>query len=109
MTSLRCIASLSDDLLNENYDYILTSRFQSDTVKRNFSKYKQMSGGRFLVSLREINNSEKILLLNSIIKADLNFWKENIYAKNTIELRTNYVNFLKQTYMIYDYILCLNY
>ena len=44
-----------------------------------------MSGGRFLVSLREVNNSEKILLLNSIIKADLNFWEENIYAKNTID------------------------
>ena len=44
-----------------------------------------MSGGRFLGSLREVNNSEKILLLNSIIKADLNFWEANIYAKNTID------------------------
>ena len=43
-----------------------------------------MSGGRFLVSLREVSNSE-VLLLNSIIKADLNFWEENIYAKNTID------------------------
>ena len=43
-----------------------------------------MSGRRFLVSLREVSNSE-VLLLNSIIKADLNFWEENIYAKNTID------------------------
>ena len=46
-----------------------------------------MSGRHFLVSLREkereVNNSEKILLLNSIIKADLKFWEENIYAKST--------------------------
>ena len=67
------------------YDYILTSRFQGDPVERHFSKYRQMSGGRFLVSLREVNNSEKILSLNSIIKADLKFLEENIYAENTID------------------------
>ena len=37
-----------------------------------------MSGGRFLASLREVNNSDKIFLLNSIMKAVLNFWEENI-------------------------------
>ena len=68
------IANLTDDLLNKNHDYILTSRFQSDPIERHFSKYRQMSGGPFLVSLREVNNSEKIFLLNFIIKADLNFW-----------------------------------
>ena len=35
------------------------------------------------MSLREVSNSEKILLLNSIIKADLYFWEEKIYTKNT--------------------------
>ena len=69
MKTLRCIANLIDDLLNENYDYILTSRFQSDPIEHHFSKYRKMSEGRFLVSLREVKNSEKILLLNSIIKA----------------------------------------
>ena len=44
-----------------------------------------MSDGRFLASLREVNNSEKILLFNSIMKAVLNFWEENIYAKNTTD------------------------
>ena len=74
--TLRCIANLIDDLLNENYDYILTSRFQSDPIEHHFSKYRKVSEGRFLVSLREVKISEKILLLNSIIKADLNFWEE---------------------------------
>ena len=36
--------------------------------------------GRFLVSLREVDRSEKILALNSIIKEDINFWDENIYT-----------------------------
>ena len=47
-----------------------------------------MNGRRFLVSLRKVSNSEKILLLNSIIKADVNFSKENIYGKNTIDTVT---------------------
>ena len=90
VATLRCIANLTDDLLNENYDYICTSRFQSDPTERHFSKYMQMSDGCFLVNLREINNSKKILSLNSIIEADLNFWEENIYAENTAVLRHSF-------------------
>ena len=60
MTTLRRIANLTGDLLNENYDYILKSRFQNDPIERYFSKYRQMSGRRFLVSLRDVNISEKI-------------------------------------------------
>ena len=44
-----------------------------------FSKYRQMSGGRFLVSLLEVCNSEKILAVRSLLKEDINFWDENIY------------------------------
>ena len=59
---------LIHDLLNEGYDYDLTSRFQSDPLERHFSKYRQMNGGNFLLSLREVDNSEKILALRSRIK-----------------------------------------
>ena len=89
VATLRCIANLTDDLLNENYDYVCTSRFQSDPTERLFSKYMQMSGGYFLENLREVNNSEKILSLNSIIEADLYFWEENIYAENTTDSVTS--------------------
>ena len=44
-----------------------------------------MSGGHFFESLREVNNSEKILSLNSIIKTNLNFWEKNIYTEHTID------------------------
>ena len=37
-----------------------------------------MSGGRFLVSLREVLNSERILSCRSLIKKNINFWEENI-------------------------------
>ena len=44
-----------------------------------------MSGGRFLVSLREVMNSERILACRSLIKEDINFWEENISAKVEID------------------------
>ena len=37
-----------------------------------------MSGGRFLVSLREVLNSERMLRWWSLIKENINFWEENI-------------------------------
>ena len=37
-----------------------------------------MSGGRFLESLREVLNSERILSCRSLIKENINFWEENI-------------------------------
>ena len=36
-----------------------------------------MSGGRFLVSLREVRNTERILSCRSLIKNDVNSWKEH--------------------------------
>ena len=43
-----------------------------------------MSEGRFLVSLREVESSEKILLIRSLIKEDINFWDEDIQIKKSV-------------------------
>ena len=59
--STRAIATLCNDLLNEDYDFILTSRFQTDALEKRFGRYRQISGGRFLVSLYELGKSEKII------------------------------------------------
>ena len=77
INTLRSQAMLIDELLNDGYDYILTARLQSDPIERRFSQYRQMSGGRFLVSLREVRNTERILSCRSLIKNDINFWKED--------------------------------
>ena len=37
-----------------------------------------MSGRRFLVSLREVVNSERVLKCRSLIKADIDFWEEHL-------------------------------
>ena len=54
ITTLRYTASLIEDLLREGYSYVLTARFQTDLLKRRFLRYRQMSGGRFLIGLREL-------------------------------------------------------
>ena len=43
-----------------------------------------MSGGRFLVSLREVESCEKILLIRSLIREDINFWEEDIQIKKSV-------------------------
>ena len=56
---------------------MLTVRFQSDALERRFSRYRQMNGGNFLVSLREVQSSEKILLLRTMVKEGINFWEDD--------------------------------
>ena len=68
---------LIQDLLNEGYQYILTSRLQSDPLECHFCKYRQMNGGNFLLSLREVNNSEKILKIRSLLKEDIDIFESD--------------------------------
>ena len=78
VTTLRCTASLIEDLLDEGYEYVLTARFQTDPLERRFSRYRQMSGGRFLIGLRELECSERIIAITSLIKASVDFWNEDV-------------------------------
>ena len=55
----------------EGYDCVLTGRLQSDPLERRFSHYRQMSGGRFLVSLQEVIKSESIIKLKSLLKRNI--------------------------------------
>jgi hypothetical protein len=64
-----CQAALAEDLLEEGFHYVLTSRMQSDPIERKFGQYRQMSGGKFLVSVRNCQDSEKISLVRSALKA----------------------------------------
>ena len=76
--TLRAQSMLVKDLLSEGYEYILVIRFQSDLLERRFSQYRQMSGGLFLVSLREVLDSEKILACRSLVMEDIDFWNEDL-------------------------------
>ena len=92
IVTLRAQALLIDELLEEGYLFVLTGRLQSDPIERRFSQYRQMSGGRFLVSLREVLNSERILACRSLIKEHINFWEEDLNK----DLDANYLEKLKE-------------
>ena len=84
-TTLRCTADLIEDLLDEDYSFVLTARFQTDPLERRFSQYRQMSGGRFLVGLRELQSSERVLKMRSLIKEDIDFWKEDVMPTDVFD------------------------
>ena len=87
ITTLRATAALTDDLLAEGLEYVLLAKFQSDPIER-FSRYRQMSGGRFLVSLREVINSEKIISLKSLLKENVNFQSEDLNNEPIEDMET---------------------
>ena len=66
ITSLKAQSTLIQDLLNEGYQYILSSRFQSDPLERHFGIYRQMNRRNFLVSLRQV-----LLLLLLLLFIDI--------------------------------------
>ena len=78
VATFRAQADLIDKLIDDGYDFVRTSRFQSDPIEKCFSQYQQMSGGRFLVTLKEVLNSTRILSFQLLIKENINFWEENI-------------------------------
>ena len=92
VTTLRCTATLIKDLLQEGYAYVLMARFQTDPLERQFSKYRHMSGGRFLVGLREATNNERILALKPLLKESIYFWQENIGPDSSKDLALLYFN-----------------
>ena len=77
--TLLCLASLIEDLIEEEYDFLSTSRFQSDPQERQFGQYRKMSGGKFLVKLRDVTSSEKTI--KSLFKEDLDM--DNVKVDNT--------------------------
>ena len=83
--TLRCYAALIEDLLAEGFDFVLPVRFQSDALERRYGQYRQMSGGRFLVSLKNVNCSEKILRIKSLLKEGIDM-SHNLHFDVTTDI-----------------------
>lgn len=66
--TLRCHACLIEDLLSDGFEFVLTSRFQTDPLEKRYGQYRQMSGGRFLISAKDVVRSENILKIQSLVK-----------------------------------------
>ena len=90
-STCRALACLIEDLLKEDYVYVLTARFLTNFLERRFSRYRQMSGGKFLVALREILNSAQICMMTSLLKAGSNVWEVDLrYESQEGELEIGY-------------------
>ena len=74
--------------------FVLTQRLQNDPIGRRFSQYRQTSGGRFLVSLLEVRNKERILACSSSLKADVDLWQEDLGTE--IEAIENFMSILEK-------------
>ena len=92
--TLQCQASLIEDLLDEGFEFVLTSRFQSDPIEKRFGQYRQMSGGRFLVSLKDVIQSERILKVKSLVKESIDIIENDIIDTETD--KTNKIKFLEK-------------
>ena len=90
MRTLRTLALLITTLLREGYEFVLTARFQTDPLERKFSRCRQMNGGNFLVSLREVLSVEKTLLWNTLLKKGINCWHDDQSTKSLSEETTQH-------------------
>ena len=59
-------------------DNCLTAEWSS---WRRSSQYRRINGCRFLVNLREVQNSDRILQYSSLLKENINFWEEDLNLK----------------------------
>ena len=50
-------------LLSKGYDFVLTSKFQSDTLQRRYGQYRQIIRGKILIGLKDTTLCEKIVKL----------------------------------------------
>ena len=67
-----------------------------------------MSEGRFLVGLRDVTHSEKIMKLRSLLKGDINALTEDIFLKKDEEKLQNFLfditseNLINETIVLSD-------
>ena len=77
------IADLCSDLLESGYQFILTGRLQTDPLERRFSLYRRMSIDLFLVSLKEVLQSESIVKMKTLLKRNLDLEDFSISSTET--------------------------
>ena len=67
--TLRALSCLCSDLLNNcDFKYVLTGKLLSDPLEARFGCYRQMSGANYLLSVKQLFESEKkIRVLNKLV------------------------------------------
>ena len=74
--------------------YVMIRRLQSDPIQNRSSRYRSMSGDRFLVSLREVLTYERILSCRSLLKVRIDTWN-NKEEENAEDVQ-NFLSYLDE-------------
>ena len=67
-TTLTLIAVAKFLLREKNFQYVLLGQIQSDPLEKRFSWYRQMSGGNYFVSVKQVLEAEKAIKMKSLLK-----------------------------------------
>ena len=51
-----------------NFEFVLFGQLQTDPLEKRFGHYRQLAGGNFFVSVRQVFESEKVLRIKSLLK-----------------------------------------
>ena len=87
--STAALANLSEHLLEEeNFEYFLTGKAQSDKLEHRFGKSRQMSGGNLYASVRQFLESDRTIQIKNLAKLNLSLseikdlFTESLHEKN---------------------------
>ncbi len=74
---------LTDYCITEfNMKYILTGKFQTDQLEGRFGQYRQLAGGQYNISMRQVFECEKKLRMMSVLQLSLPLNNQNVNLKN---------------------------
>ena len=65
-----------------NMKYILTAKFQTDKLESRFGQYRQLAGGNYNISIRQIFECEKKLRIMSVLQRNLPLNDQKVVLKS---------------------------
>ncbi|VEN43153.1 unnamed protein product [Callosobruchus maculatus] len=76
-------------------DYILPGKFQTDNLEKRFSRYRNLSGCNYNVSVKQIYESEKKIRIQNLIKVgNMNDFKSiNFDEQDHMDIENNVIDF----------------
>ena len=88
-----CPSMFTSGSFRQRLEFAIVAKFQTDPLEKQFSQYRQMNGGHFLVSFQEVFHSENVLFCCSLLKERINFWNKDL-SINTNSTKENFIQVL---------------
>ncbi|XP_064093175.1 uncharacterized protein LOC135205849 [Macrobrachium nipponense] len=70
-------------------EYVLTGKFQTDNLESRFGQYRQLAGGHYNISVRQVFECEKKLRMMSVLKQKLPFHDRAVHVAINDEINWN--------------------